>query len=79
MKLLLRRCPFCNGHDLAVDITSTEYLVRCMECGVTGPSGDTPRKAEEWWNGTHQYQNDSALISLVPPNSNRNDYTTVKV
>lgn len=51
-------CPNlrCKSTDLEIQTTETpsgtfnEHRVRCMKCGVTGPSGKFPGQAKAAWN-----------------------------
>ena len=64
MKLLVKRCPFCNsgGDRLAFDLNGFLYWVHCRDCNATGPDGKTKREAVRHWNGHHVDTNPDALV-----------------
>jgi hypothetical protein len=63
MKLKLKRCPFCNSHDLSMEIGSLTYWVKCYECHALGPLGKAREDAALLWNGKHKHTNPSALVA----------------
>lgn len=74
-----KRCPFCNGWDLTMDVTQATYQVRCLDCGCTGPfSTGTRDLAVAMWNATYLHQNPSAMVSCKTE-SNRNDMKMLKL
>lgn len=77
----LKRCPWCNGHELTLEVGRLHYAIRCFECGTVGPHASTAPAAEQWWNGTHRHQNPSALVAMPLEKgvSNRNDIKRVEI
>lgn len=73
----LCRCPFCNGHNLTVDIEEQGYGVRCRECGAMGPSAESLGQACRRWNGS----SDDGWTSMVVEGhvGNRNDRKPIEV
>lgn len=48
------RCPFCGSRSLAVFLDTlhaltTQYSVKCRDCGAQGPARPTPDGAEAAW------------------------------
>jgi transcription elongation factor Elf1 len=74
----LKRCPFCNGHDLVMDLNTVVFWVHCFECGAQGPSSHERSGAAQYWNGDHQYQNRSALVTNRVEGSNRDDLKEIE-
>ncbi len=53
----VKRCPFCNGHNLVLDRTEHVSAVRCFDCQAKGPdtiNGDE-QAVEEWNEGGNQF------------------------
>lgn len=74
----LKRCPFCNTHDLTLDVTSATYAVKCFECGAMGPvTTRTPQRAADLWNsgpiGT------TAMVNMKRKFTNRDDLKEVDI
>lgn len=63
MKAKVKRCPFCNSHDLTMDTTTNHYTIHCFYCGSNGPRGYTRNTAIALWNGKHRYTNPDALVA----------------
>ena len=64
MRITLFNCPFC-GADTDIDtdpIIKKEAWVFCTrdQCGVTGPSEKTPRKAAAKWNRVVGFYSDAS-------------------
>lgn len=77
MKIKLRRCPFCNGHNLVMEKTAVVSWVKCQECGATGPNADEEMNespAKYWNHGVESW--DSILGGK---NTNRNDEKEVEL
>lgn len=49
MKAELKRCPWCNSHDLKVECNDAVYWIEC-QCDAAGPSALTKERAVELWN-----------------------------
>jgi hypothetical protein len=76
MNYKLKRCPFCNGHDLTLEITVLTYQIKCLYCLSMGPaSGTTIVAAVNYWN--RGYENPSALAATIA--SNRNDLKSLEL
>lgn len=74
----LKRCPFCNDHDLTLEVTQVSFAIKCLSCGAIGPSTTgSKERAADWWNGEAKYQNQSALICHEGKGSNRSDLKDV--
>jgi transcription elongation factor Elf1 len=74
MNANVKRCPFCNGHNLTMDRTESISQIRCFDCGAMGPSAyPSDVKAVRYWNDG--YQNPSALVANRK--SNRADLKNV--
>lgn len=58
----LKRCPFCNSHDLQFQCSEIVYWVQCMECSAMGPTSRTYNGAKSYWNGSPAI-NSSALVA----------------
>jgi transcription elongation factor Elf1 len=76
--LKLKRCPFCNSHDLALEVTAATYQIKCHDCGAMGPS--TIRTIEIavmlWNNG----QKDStAMVNMLRKHTNRDDLKEIEL
>ncbi len=56
-----KRCPFCNGSDLTLDVTISTYAIRCFDCGAQGPPSTEKDRALAWWNGRLEVQKDAIL------------------
>ena len=72
----LKRCPYCNSHELTLDCSNMAYWVRCHDCGATGPNGRSQKSAQDHFNGDHCHQNPSALVRNR--NSNRSDLKEIQ-
>jgi transcription elongation factor Elf1 len=56
----LKRCPFCNSHELSIDVTRVTFAIKCFNCGAIGPATSGEREqAEQYWN---EGCNASALV-----------------
>lgn len=84
MKAQVKRCPFCNSHNLTMDRTHSVSNIRCFECGAVGPNawenspGATDLEAIKLWNAG--YRNPDALVALPPAKregSNQHDLKEV--
>lgn len=73
-KVKLRRCPFCNSHDVFIASETGIKFVQCAECGAQGPVAVTPKRVAEIWN-------DGLWVnSLINGKStNRNDEKEIEV
>lgn len=61
----LKRCPWCNRHELTLDLTRYTYAVRCLICGCIGPiTNESEEEARLLWNGDGPYQNHSAILCM---------------
>lgn len=49
MKSKLKRCPWCNSHDLKVECNTAVCWIKC-ECDACGPSALTIEDAVDYWN-----------------------------
>lgn len=67
----LKRCPFCNCHDLCIEATHVTWFVKCHACRCTGPESTNLNRACDLWNGEDHHQNTSALVK--DRKSNRDD------
>jgi transcription elongation factor Elf1 len=48
----LKRCPFCNTHNLSVHLNSTAWWIECLDCNACGPLSSNAVYAVQLWNGT---------------------------
>jgi hypothetical protein len=48
----LKRCPWCNCHELSLEITELQYNISCFQCGCLGPRANTIQQAVRRWNGS---------------------------
>lgn len=74
----LKRCPFCNSHNLTLEVTIATYQIKCLECFSLGPQSTQLFRAAQFWNGDYEHQNLSALIACVNKPSNRNDMKDIE-
>lgn len=58
----VKRCPFCNSHNLVMEASAAAFSLHCLGCGTFGPNGYTRQGAVLMWNGTHRHQNPDALV-----------------
>ena len=63
MKLLAKRCPFCNSHNLTIDVSAISFWVKCHNCSATGPCGFKKESSLALWNGHHKHSNPAALVA----------------
>lgn len=75
MKARVKRCPFCNCHNIARDVNAVFVWLKCHECGASGPTATTLRGAVQGWN--EGYNNPDALVATR--NSNRDDKRTIEI
>jgi hypothetical protein len=75
-KLLAKRCPFCNSHDLSFDLNGFLYWAHCRDCNSTGPDASTRRKAVSLWNGHSRDTNPDALV--INRHSNHHEMTEIE-
>lgn len=73
----LKRCPYCNSHELMMDCSMTHFWIKCLNCGATGPLSLTKNIAGSFFNGDHRHQNPAALVR--DRKSNRGDLKEVDV
>lgn len=73
MNARVKRCPYCNSHNLALDRNNACSWIRCFECGATGPTTLRDNAAIELFN--HGVENPSALVASRK--SNRDDLKMV--
>ncbi len=64
----LKRCPFCNAHDLTLDVTIGTCAIRCVNCGAMGPVSTKTGRAVQFWNGNARHTNPSALVACRKSN-----------
>jgi hypothetical protein len=62
VRLMAKRCAFCNSHNLSFGLNGFLYWVHCRDCNATGPDGATRREAVQHWNGHHLNTNPDALV-----------------
>jgi transcription elongation factor Elf1 len=76
--LKLKRCPFCNTHDLTLDISSATFQIKCFECGAMGPaSAGTIEDAARLWN---EGQKDStSMVNMLRKHTNRDDIKEISL
>lgn len=61
----LKRCPFCNCHNLHLDMNQTLYWIACLECGSTGPNSLSKDTACELWNGECRRAGYTSLVTMA--------------
>lgn len=81
----LKRCPWCNSHDLSLEITELSYNISCFECGCLGPRANTVKDAVRRWNGVVN-DHEEAWTSLIVyatrrqvQHHNRNDVKEIEL
>lgn len=81
----LKRCPWCNGHDLSLDVTLFSYNIKCFDCGCLGPRASTIARCVRRWNGVVS-EHEEGWTSLIVfatrrelNNHNRNDVKEVEL
>lgn len=62
MLVKVKRCPFCNSHNLSLQKNSVVSWIECLHCRSCGPIHSLDEDAVASWNGTHKHQNSAALI-----------------
>lgn len=50
MKAELKRCPFCNGHNLQLARSGDVYQIICLGCYGCGPTAVIREHAVGSWN-----------------------------
>ncbi len=76
-KYKLKRCVYCNGHELGMHRGEIVSSVYCLDCGAMGPFDYTDFGAINLWNeGT---SNPSALVRCMGFKSNRNDEKEIEL
>lgn len=71
----LKRCPFCNSHELTLEVMNEIFNIRCFECGAMGPNADSETRAVDRWNeGEHGA---TCLVNGLA--ENRNDFQRVEL
>ena len=79
-KFALKRCPFCNHHDLTLDQIGTVFSIRCYECGAMGPHSMSINRAITLWNGEASLNSGANHSALVyDRKSNRDDKKEVEL
>lgn len=73
MKQDLKRCPWCNTHELTSDWMNEVCQIRCLNCGAMEPTSTSEVLAVTRWNGEHRHQNDSAILCGNMKKNNRAD------
>lgn len=76
MKISLKRCPFCNGHELNMHRSEITSSVYCRECGCYGPFMESDLAASIAWN--EGMDNPGALVRDLRT-SNRNEMVKIDV
>lgn len=78
MKVKLKRCPFCNSHELSLQLNIAVYWIKCADCCATGPESIRPETAVRLWNGEETRAGYTSLVTLRK-GSNRNDLKTIEL
>jgi phage FluMu protein Com len=74
----LKRCPFCNSHDLEVEASAVSYQIKCMECRALGPTTlrDKADAVRLWNNGP---LGTTAMVNMQRKFTNRNDLKEIEL
>ncbi len=67
----MKRCPFCNGHNLTMFRTEIVSHISCLDCGCNGPSSVSDFGCIAAWN--EGVDNPSALVRQLPIDHTRNE------
>jgi hypothetical protein len=74
----LKRCPFCNSHDLGLEITQNSHAIKCFECFAIGPvSVKGIERACAYWNDGQI--GSTAMVNMQRKYTNRNDIKEVEL
>jgi len=77
----LKRCPFCNGHNLTLKVRRFTSFIMCLDCHAGGPILMNDEDAILAWNAEGEHQNQSALVATGPQGyhfKNRDDLKEVE-
>jgi hypothetical protein len=74
----LKRCPFCNSHELTSFGTHTTYQIECLDCRALGPitDGDVEDAGRLWNNGE---DGSTGMVNMRRKYTNRDDLKDIEL